>query len=321
MRDVLCVGEALCDLVTTRRGRLGDSPAFTRYAGGAPANVARGLARLGAKVGWQWAVGDDEFGRFLLETLTRDGVDISRAIRTKQGKTGLAFIALAEDGERTFTGYGQPDAGQFFAADSVDADYVAGFRVLHFGSNTLIVDPARTATLQLIAAARAAGRYTSLDVNLRLHLWSDSRRVQAAVRQTMGGLDVVKCAEEEATFLTGEEDPLLAAHLLRRQGAGLAIVTRGAMGCVFAAQSCEGEVRGFAVEVRDATGAGDAFQAGLWHALLPLLGCDDDGGPGPSELPEDVLASVLTAANAAGAAAVHTLGACEWQASDRPTPP
>src|SRR5438874_13657922 len=119
------MGEALVDLVATERGPLPASPAFRRYAGGAPANVARGLARLGARAGWSWSVGADGFGEFLLGAMRADGVDISRAQALRGRQTGICFIALDEAGERTFLGYGQPDAACFFAPVLLDAGYAA----------------------------------------------------------------------------------------------------------------------------------------------------------------------------------------------------
>jgi fructokinase len=314
MLDVLSIGEALVDLIASRPGRLQDAPGFHRYAGGAPANVARALARLGARAGWMWSVGADAFGEFLLAAMSEDGVDVSRAVRTPRGKTGLSFIALSERGERSFTGYGQPDASVFFEPASVDPAYVASARVLHFGSNTLLAEPARGATLSSLAAARDAERLVSMDANLRLHLYDEPARVLAAVRQAAGGADLLKSSEEEARALTGAMDPLDAARALRRFGAGLAVVTLGERGCVWASEAGEGASPAFPVRVVDTTGAGDAFQAALLCALLPHIAL----GRAPAELDATDLGEVLAAANRAGAAAAGREGAVEWRPQDLP---
>jgi fructokinase len=311
MRDVLCLGEALVDLVATRRGPLGESPSFRRYAGGAPANVARALARLGAGAGWMWSLGADEMGNFLSAALAAEGVDTSRAVRTPRGRTELALVALDEHGDPTFSGYGFPGASRCFEESAVDPDYVASWRVLHFCSNTLIDDPGRRATLSAIAAAREADRLLSFDVNFRLHLWNGPERAVAAARQVIPGVHVVKLAHEEARLLTGLEDPLAAARRLRAWHAGLVVVTLGARGCVYAGAHHEGEVRGVPAEVVDATGAGDSFVAGMLHALLPLA-----HDRVPAELEAAELESVLARANAAGALATRFEGAVEWPAGE-----
>lgn len=309
--DVLCVGEALCDVVALRRGRLGDSPTFARFAGGAPANVARGLARLGAHAAFLGCIAEDELGRFLLETLAADGVDVSRVARTRAAKTGIAFVAIDEHGDRSFVGYGQPDASRRLSPEHVDPSYVARARMVHVGSNTLISDPARSATLQCMSTARDAGAIVSMDVNLRLHLWDDPTRVTAAVRQSLGGVHLVKASADEARFLTGTTDPLEGARALRRYGAGVAVVTLSHDGAVYSAPLGEGHVPTTPVEVVDATGAGDGFHAGLLFALLPLVGEESE----PAELGGEHLVHVLRAAHRTGGAAVGVLGACEWRPS------
>lgn len=313
--DVLCIGEALADLVATRRGPLRSAPAFRLHAGGAPANVARGLARLGARAGWCGAVGADEFGTFLLETLAADGVDVSRAVRVAGAKTGVCFIALDEAGERSFLGYGQPDASRFLEPAALDAAYVGSARIVHCGSNTLVSEPARSATLTALALARDADRLTSLDVNLRLHLWEDPARPLAEARQVLGGIDLVKASHEEARLLTGTADALEAARTLRRWGAGVAVVTLSDRGCVFSAPHGEGAVAAYRVDVVDTTGAGDAFQAALLRALLPYV----KDGRAPAQLVESELVRALDEANRAGAAAVGREGAVSWRPEDLPS--
>src|SRR5262245_58544205 len=239
MLDVLCVGEALVDLLGTRRGPLRASESFRRFAGGAPANVARALARLGARAGWMWSVGDDELGGFLLDALAADGIDVSRAVR-KRACTELAFIALDEQGNPHFSGYGFPGASQRFEAADVDVGYVGATTVVHFGANTLLNEPVRRATLAAMAAARDAERTISLDPNFRLHLWPSPAHAVASVRALLPGIDVLKVSAEEATLLTGVSDAAESARILRGWHVGLVVVTLGAGGCVYANERGEG---------------------------------------------------------------------------------
>jgi fructokinase len=317
MLDVLCIGEALVDLVASRRGPLGAAPEFRRYAGGAPANVARGVARLGARAGWMWSIGEDAFGDFVLSTMAAEGIDVSRAVRTRRGKTELAFVALDAEGNPHFDGYGFPGASRCYDEAWVDAAYVGSAHIAHFGSNTLMDEPPRRATLAAMAAARDAGRLVSFDANLRLHLWDTAARATATVRQLLPGVDVLKVSIEEARLLTGDSHPEDAARRLRGWQVGLAVVTLGAEGCAYAAAHHEGVVAGAPAAVVDATGAGDSFVAGLLCALLPHV----EEGRAPTDLPRADLEEALQAANRAGAAAVGCEGAVEWRAEEiRPRP-
>ena len=172
--DVVCMGECLVDFLPPGAGqRVRDVTAWTPGIGGSLANVAVGVARLGGRSANVGVVGADEFGHLLRERLAAEGVDVSHLRQTDEGRTGLVFISLDAQGERSFC-YFRTRAAEFLLDErDVDLDFLARARVLHVGTNSLHLPAARTAMLRAVDAARAAGRIVSCDPNLRLHAWED----------------------------------------------------------------------------------------------------------------------------------------------------
>jgi fructokinase len=269
MPDVICLGELLIDFVPTVTGTsLIDAPAFRKAPGGAPANVAVGLARLGVASAFMGKVGDDPFGRFLAQTLADAGVDTGPLRFTDAARTALAFVSLRADGEREFMFYRHPSADMLFTPDEVDAPTLAAAQALHYGSISLIGEPARSATLHAIELARDAGCLISCDPNLRLALWPERTAARDGLRLAIAQAQIVKISDEELRFLAGSDDPAAVRQRLWHDRMELIVVTLGSAGCVYFTPRCEGVVVGFGVEAIDATGAGDGFVAGLLQGLI-----------------------------------------------------
>ncbi|WP_207485682.1 PfkB family carbohydrate kinase [Arenibaculum pallidiluteum] len=305
MAEVVALGELLIDFVPTTTGQgLGAAETFKKAAGGAPANVAVGLARLGVPSAFMGMVGDDGFGHFLRGTLAEAGVDVSPLRMTTEARTGLAFVSLHADGEREFLFYRSPAADMLMTPADVDEAAIAGARALHFGSISLIAEPSRAATLHAVAVARRAGKLVTYDPNLRLALWSDAEAAREGMRLGLAEADIVKIGDEELDFLTGISEPVAAARSLWTPRLRIMAVTRGAAGCLWLTPRDQGEVPGYAVEAVDATGAGDAFMAGLIAGLL----AEEAGG---LELPPEParLDAICRFANAAGALTAAGRGA------------
>jgi fructokinase len=258
MAEAICLGELLIDFVSLKAGvRLADAPEFRRAAGGAPANVAVGLARLGVETAFVSKVGADEFGEFLRATLEREGVDTSGLITTKQAPTGLAFVSLAKDGERTFAFYRDPCADTLLAPEDLRERPWRGAQVFHYGSISLIAEPSRSATLAAIARAEERGMLISCDPNLRLPLWRSAQEARAGMKLALRYPHIVKISEEEVDFLGSVPR------------APLVVVTRGARGgTVIEAGRRLFDFPAFRVKAIDSTGAGDAFTAGLLYGML-----------------------------------------------------
>ncbi|HZA67944.1 MAG TPA: PfkB family carbohydrate kinase [Geminicoccaceae bacterium] len=301
MADVICLGEVLIDFVpTVTPTTLIEAPAFRKAPGGAPANVAVALARLDRSSAFMGMTGDDPFGRFLELTLAEAGVDTGPLRFTAEARTALAFVSLRADGERQFMFYRHPSADMLLRPEDVDEAAIRAARALHFGTISLISQPSRSATLHAIDRARAAGCLISCDPNLRLALWPDAQVARAGLLEAIAAADVVKISDDELLFLTGSTDPGAARSELWQAHHRLMVVTLGASGCVFITGSATGMVGGFAVASIDATGAGDAFVAGLLDGLLT-----DPGAPGDP----DRLRTICRFACAVGALTTTERGA------------
>lgn len=299
MADVVCLGELLIDFVPTETGRgLADAETFKKAAGGAPANVAVGLARLGVASAFMGKVGADGFGRFLARALEEAGVDTAPLRFTEAALTTLAFVSLRADGEREFMFYRSPGADMLFSPDDVDAAAIEAVRALHFGSISLIAEPARAGTLAAVAHAAAAGKLVSYDPNLRLALWPSAEAARDGMRLGLAHARIVKIGAEEVEFLTGNTDPLTGARELWHDRLELMAITQGAEGALWLTRNTQGAVPGFKVQAVDTTGAGDAFMAGLLAGLLT------DPGRAPQDLDR-----ICRFANAVGAITTTERGA------------
>ncbi len=268
MVDFVVLGEALIDFVSLRRGlALWQAPGFFKAAGGAPANVASGLGKLGAKVGFIGKVGNDPFGFFIKETLKRCGVDTSYLRMSEEYRTTLAFVSLTQEGERDFVFFRNPGADMMLAPEEIEEDYIKQGKIFHFGSISLINEPSRSATLKALEVASSSGLLISYDPNLRLSLWRSEGEAKEGIRLGLRYADVVKLSGEEVEFLTGKDIEEGSEEILR-EGKRLVMVTLGEKGCYYKHGKGEGCVEGFRVRVVDTTGAGDGFVAGMLFRLL-----------------------------------------------------
>jgi fructokinase len=299
--SIVCLGEALIDFVADVPGvTLEECPGFRKAAGGAPANVAVGLARLGVSAAFAGKVGDDPFGRFLEHTLAGAGVDTSPMRFDREARTGLAFVSLTAGGERDFVFFRHPSADMRLCADELPPDLFEQARGFHFGSITLIVEPSRGATLAAAERARAHGCLVSYDPNLRLPLWPSPEAAREQALAAMPLADLVKVSAEEVEFFVGGPSAQGARALLA-MGPRLVCVTYGADGCEAFWRGGSLAAPGFRVAAVDTTGAGDGWTAGLLARLAEGAGDLPAGGPG--------LEAALRFANAVGALTCTAKGA------------
>jgi fructokinase len=301
MPDIITIGELLVDFVPTTSGvTLAEAETFKKAPGGAPANVAAGLAKLGVSSGFVGKVGDDAFGHYLADTLSEAGVDISCLCFSSQARTALAFVTLHADGEREFMFYRHPSADMLLSDVDVDPDYIRSAKIFHFGSISLIDEPVRSATLFAAQTAREAGLTVTYDPNLRLKLWPDSNSARSGIMLGWPFAHVIKLSEEELVFLTGEGDLERGARSLMQPGMRVLIVTQGSQGCTILTQEARYKITGFSVQAVDTTGAGDAFVAGFLKGLLENPKAEHN---------EHQLKEICRFANAAGALTTLERGA------------
>jgi len=271
MAEILVAGETLIDLIPGAGETLRDVDGFAHRPGGAPANVAVGLSRLDAAPAFWTRLGDDPFGDFLRETLVEEGVPTA-AFERVDGNTTLAVVSPPGVDGRRFRFYGSGDATFGFEPESVPAEALASASWVHLGGVALTHPDGRAAMRELAAAAAERGCTVSFDVNYREDLVPDGERdaVVDAVREIVAVSDVVFASDEDvaATGISSREGEALGRDLLDL-GPHTAVVTLGEAGAVVASSAAapwgERTARhgGFAVDAVDATGAGDAFTAGL----------------------------------------------------------
>lgn len=260
---IICFGELLIDMISQDIGSLVSSSGFLKKFGGAPANTAMGLARLGVKVGFMGKVGNDPFGLFLKQTLEENNVDTKNLILSSRDKTTLAFVSLTKTGERDFVFY----KGAHDTITPEEVNLPNNTAIFHFGSLTQITAGSRQATQKLISQARSRRLILSYDPNIREALWGDLKKAKKIISDTVKKVDVVKVNEIEAKLLTKQDDPLKAAGILFQKNLDALFITLGEHGCYFKTKITQGKVSTIKVKTIDTTGAGDAFNAGFLHTI------------------------------------------------------
>ena len=268
MKKVVAIGELLIDFVPQQKGcALDEVTHFERVAGGAPANVAAAIARLGGNAAMISQVGEDAFGTHILKVLRANGVDTSYVFRTGRANTGLAFVSLDATGNREFSFFRNPSADLFLEEGQIAPDMFTECAALHFCSVDLVEWPVRAAHRRAVALAKQAGALISFDPNVRLPLWSSPADCQAAIREFLPSADLVKLSDDEVEFVTGCTDERAAAEKLFGMGCRLLIVTRGAAGSAAYTPHAEGFAETIRVPVTDTTGAGDSFIVSFLYQL------------------------------------------------------
>lgn len=296
MRDLYSIGEMLIDFIP---GAERDS--YIRKAGGAPANVAIAVAKNGLQASMCCKVGDDDFGRFLLDTLREYHVEAACPELCPDAVTTMAFVTLAEDGERRFTFMRKPGADMLLSEEDVKEADIAGSAMIHAGSCSLSAQPERAATVRAMRLAHELGRLVSFDVNYRNVMWNDDVEACAgAVREILPCVDLLKISEEEVEMLGGEG---AIPALMRENGIALVVQTLGSKGARAYFGGASFDVPGRKVKAVDATGAGDAFW-GAFLSKLRLLGVSRT-----DDLTADIIRQALEYGNVSGCICVQKKGA------------
>ncbi|KAG5226410.1 Carbohydrate transport and metabolism [Salix suchowensis] len=299
---IVSFGEMLIDFVPTVSGvSLAEAPGFVKAPGGAPANVAIAVTRLGGKAAFVGKLGDDEFGNMLAGILKENGV-IATGISFDTGaRTALAFVTLRADGEREFMFYRNPSADMLLRPEELNLELIRSAKVFHYGSISLIVEPCRSAHLQAMKVAKDAGALLSYDPNLRLPLWPSEEEAREQIMSIWDQADVVKVSDNELEFLTGSDKiDDETAMLLWRPNFKLLLVTLGEKGCNYYTKNFHGSVEAFHVDTVDTTGAGDSFVGALLCKIVDDQSVLED---------EPRLREILRFANACGAITTTKKGA------------
>lgn len=300
MYDITALGEILIDFTYQGIGQNGQKM-FAQNPGGAPANALTAAARLGARTAFIGKAGTDMHGYFLKDILDQEGIDTSGFILDSRYFTTLAFVDLSPEGERMFSFARKPGADTKLEAGELKTVVLENSKIFHVGSLSLTDEPAKSATFTAIQTAKRAGAVISYDPNYRASLWKDEETAKREMRGLVPFSDVMKISDEEMELLTDETEPERAAAALLEQGVQLAAVTLGKAGAYVANREGGRIVPGFCSQVKDTTGAGDAF----WGAFLFCLSRSE----APlKELSLEQIASYAEFANAAASLCVERLG-------------
>lgn len=270
--QVVTLGETMVLFLAEQAGPLREAVTFRRHIAGAESNVAIGLCRLGHTARWISRVGDDELGRAILFRLRGEGVDVSRVVADAGAPTGLMIRERREIGPIEVAYYRRGSAASRLSPADLDEGAIRGAQVLHLtGITPALSRSCRDTAFAAAEIARGAGVQVVLDPNVRLKLWS-KEDARATLRDLASRADIVLPGTDEATLLTGDQDPEVAARALMALGPWLVVVKNGAEGC-FAASHL-GVTRAAAIplpRVVDPVGAGDAFAAGFISGHLRTM--------------------------------------------------
>ncbi|WGE31302.1 aminoimidazole riboside kinase [Actinobacillus genomosp. 2] len=291
MCKIWVTGDAVVDLIPDGENH------YLKCAGGAPANVAVGVSRLGVEAGFIGRVGLDPLGKFMQQTLNAEKVSTEHMILDPKQRTSTVIVGL-DDGERSFTFMVNPSADQFLEVSDLPTFQKGDF--LHCCSIALINDPSRSTTIEAIRRVKEAGGFFSFDPNLRESLWTSLDEMKQVVNSVVAMADVLKFSEEELTLLTNTTTLEQATQVITAQyPEKLIIITLGKDGAIYHLNGNSQVVAGKALKPVDTTGAGDAFVSGLLAGLSQVADWKD----------ESVLVDVIRKANASGALATTAKGA------------
>ncbi|GGH27001.1 putative sugar kinase YdjE [Paenibacillus segetis] len=270
-QQILCIGELLIDFFCSDIGvNLAEGSHFMKQAGGAPANVAAAISRLGGVATFAGKVGSDPFGDFLIHTLNEVNVNTNLICRDSTALTTMVFVSLQSDGERDFM-FNRGADGNFVTTDLPD-DKLREAAIIHFGSATAMLGGAYLdAYFEIMDKARQAKQYISFDPNYRSSLWA--HRTGEFIELAKRGIahaDFVKVSEEELQLISGHEDLNTGVTELHRLGAKVVAVTLGKNGTLISNEDQYAKVPSISIKSIDSTGAGDAFVGAVLFQLSQL---------------------------------------------------
>ncbi|MEF1200111.1 aminoimidazole riboside kinase [Vibrio owensii] len=259
MSKIWVTGDAVVDLIPDT-----DST-YLKCPGGAPANVAVAISRLGGNSAFFGRVGQDPLGRFMKATLAQEQVNTDYMLLDEAQRTSTVIVDLDDSGERSFTFMVKPSADQFLIPADIPA-FVQG-EWLHVCSIALANEPSRSSTLKAMQDIKAAGGFVSFDPNLREEVWANPEELKPVVRQAIELADVVKFSDDELLFLTDTDSLEAGLEAIKALDNTLVLITQGAKGALVVFEGEQELIAGQAVKPVDTTGAGDAFVGGLLARL------------------------------------------------------
>lgn len=303
---ILCIGEALIDMICTDKGKLlSEGENFLKKPGGAPTNVAAAIAALGGDVELAAKVGIDPFGKHLIDVMQSFGVSAKWMLQDEKHFTTFAFVSLMENGERDF--YFNRGADGQLSRDEVDAIDLNDFSIVHFGSATgFLPGPLQGAYQSLLQKSLEQNIFISFDPNYRHLLFQHNR--QSFIDQSWNFLNschFFKVSDEEALMLTGKQTIKDAASVFLEKLNAVFAITLGKEGTLLGQNGKTETIESISIKPVDTTGAGDAFVGAVLYQL------SDKTLQQIRSLPDDEWRKIILNGNKAGARTCEYMGAME----------
>jgi fructokinase len=276
MRRVYTIGEILIDFFPSEIGvPLKEVQSFTKQPGGAPANVAVTVSRLGGNASFIGKVGQDAFGDYLTDVLKQNQVDIHHLFRTAEANTALAFVSLQENGEREFSFYRNPSADMLLDKEELNELVFSAADILHFCSVDLIEAPVKYAHLAALEKMQQAGGTIVFDPNVRLNLWPNPEMLKQTIQEFLPYADILKISDDELAFITGKDSEEAGLAALLETEPKLLIYTKGKNGADLYFKGEKASVEGISVQAVDTTGAGDSFIGSFLYQIAGKAAWED----------------------------------------------
>jgi 2-dehydro-3-deoxygluconokinase len=268
--DVVTFGEAMAMFMANHPGYLHEVSQFTRELAGAETNVAIGLARLGFGSGWASKVGNDTFGKFIIERLQNENVNIDHVLLDNTHPTGFQLKSLVIEGDPEVQYFRKGSAASHLTVDDFNGEYFTAAKHLHMtGIPLAISESARAFAKHALTFMKENGRKVSFDPNLRPTLWASQEEMVKEINEVAFHADYVLPGLAEGEILTGFKNPRDIASFYLDKGVELVVIKLGPAGAFYKTATEEGTVLGFPVEkVVDTVGAGDGFAVGVISGLL-----------------------------------------------------
>ena len=306
MKKILCIGEALIDMICTDKGSsLSDGQHFVKKPGGAPTNVAAAIAALGGIVEMSAKVGKDPFGKYLIEVMNEFGIITDSIIQDEKNFTTFAFVSLMENGERDF--YFNRGADGMLNDDDVSHIDISSFGIAHFGSATgFLPGPLQSTYKNVLDKANENGLFVSFDPNYRHLLFSHDQELFIQKSwEFIEKCSFFKVSDEEAFMLTRKSSVEEAAAVFAEKSTAVFAITLGKDGTLLGFQNEPLLIPSIEITPVDTTGAGDAFVGAVLFQLSSFTNTQ------MNSLNKEQWISLFTNANKAGARTCEYLGAME----------
>lgn len=271
MMDVVAIGEALIDFVEEK---INDDkyPILSSHPGGAPANFLAPICKYGLNASLISRVGNDEFGKLLINTLKESHIKTNNIQIDNDSFTTLAFVTLNNKGDRSFSFARKPGADTRINYNDINLKDIDKCKVVHFGTLSLTNNPSKSTTYKLISYAKRKGKLISFDPNLRKPLWSNLKDAKNEMLYGLKNSEIVKISDDEVKFLFNIKPNKACSYILDKyKNIKLLYVTCGANGAYYATRKYNGFIPSLkGIKVKDTTGAGDIFGGSAMYKFLSL---------------------------------------------------